>query len=190
MPHKQPPRLTDQISVDTSSAFFCPAPTHARGHAACHRALRQITDIAMSLTAPAPAPAHGENGLFALSIVDWELGVVDQNCRKLLRVLAGIEESYAGTSNHTPGGRARLKNQLHGLQLEKAYYREKREALLLRLSRQSGLRIPFTTVNVVESMYEQRMGTAHVHKHGSTIAIIYSVCAYIATYWATATGVL
>lgn len=64
--------------------------------------------------------------------------MVDQNCRKLLRVLTGIEETYAGTSNQTPGGRAQLKKQLDRLQLEKAEYREKREALILRLSQQPG----------------------------------------------------
>lgn len=69
--------------------------------------------------------------------------MVDQNCRQLLRVLTGTEETYAGMSNQTPRGRAQLKRQLHQLQLEKAEHREKREALILRLSQQQGARIPF-----------------------------------------------
>lgn len=98
----------------------------------------------MDLTAPQQTPApQGEEDLFTLSIIDWELGVVDRNCRKLLRVLAGIEETYAGTSNETPGGRAQLEKQLDRLQLEKAEYREKREDLVLRLCQQPGLRILF-----------------------------------------------
>lgn len=93
----------------------------------------------MNSPASAPAAAQSEDDLFTLSIIDWELGVVDRNCRKLLRVLAGIEQAYAGTSNETPGERAQLKKQLDGLQLEKADYREKREAFLLNLSQQPGL---------------------------------------------------
>eukprot|EP00752_Nemacystus_decipiens_P003527 g3253.t1 len=92
----------------------------------------------MNSTSPAlapPAAPQDEEDLFALSIIDWDIGAVDQNCRKLLRVLAGVEDTYAGTSNDTPGGRAHLKKQLDKLQREKAEYREKREALILRLSR-------------------------------------------------------
>lgn len=96
----------------------------------------------MNRTSPALAPAQDEEDLFALSTIDWELGVVDRNCRKLLRVLAGIEETYAGTSTETPAGRAQLKKQLDGLQLEKADFRERREVLVLKLSQQPGLRIP------------------------------------------------
>lgn len=97
-----------------------------------------------------PAPPQGEEDLFVLSTIEWELGVVDRNCRKLLRVMTGIEQAYSGTSNETPEGRAQLKKQLDGLQLEREEYRGKREALLLRISQQPGLQIPFTSLHSLQ----------------------------------------
>lgn len=76
---------------------------------------------------------HDKELAYNLSVIDWELGVVDLNCRKLLRVLHGSEPnvtSYAGTSALTEAGRAKLREQLDGLQLEKAQHREKKLALL------------------------------------------------------------
>lgn len=80
--------------------------------------------------------AHKESVALAIAELDWEIGVVDRNCRKLLRVLhAGnnCSNTYAGTSAATPSGRVTLKEQLDALQLEKAAYLEKKLALLQNL---------------------------------------------------------
>lgn len=136
--------IFEKVSGDFVLAVrFNPAHTHVATPIA--QELYTPNNAMNSATAPelAPAlsaPAHGDDDV-SLAIIDWELGVVDQNCRKLLRVLAGIEQTYAGISSETLEGRARLKKQLDQLQLEKADCREKREAMLLKLSQQPGLRV-------------------------------------------------
>lgn len=76
-----------------------------------------------------------ESVALAIAELDWEIGVVDKNCRKLLWVLHGGDNyhTYAGTSAATPSGRVLLKEQLDGLQLEKATYVERKVALLQKL---------------------------------------------------------
>ena len=151
---KQPPRLNGGDLREENRPAFVLRRVSSRTHTHARHVKRVFStappannamDATAPALAPAPAPApapalQDEGDLLTLSIIDWEIGVVDQNCRQLLRVLAGSEETYAGMSNQTPRGRAQLKRQLHQLQLEKAEYREKREALILRLSQQQGAR--------------------------------------------------
>ena len=79
------------------------------------------------------ASTAGDAASIQISIdaIEWDISLVDKDVRRLVEVTQSkTKETYAGTSNETPQGRAFLKKQLDVLMKEKAQYKEKKQALL------------------------------------------------------------
>lgn len=67
----------------------------------------------------------------SIDAIQWDISLVDKDVRRLVEVTQSkTKQTYAGTSNETPQGRAFLKKQLDVLMKEKAQYKEKKQALL------------------------------------------------------------
>lgn len=79
------------------------------------------------------ASTAGDAASIQISIdaIQWDISLVDKDVRRLVEVTQSkTKQTYAGTSNETPQGRAFLKKQLDVLMKEKAQYKEKKQALL------------------------------------------------------------
>eukprot|EP00752_Nemacystus_decipiens_P003524 g3250.t1 len=80
------------------------------------------------------ASTAGDAASIQISIdaIQWDISLVDKDVRRLVEVTQSkTKQTYAGTSNETPQGRAFLKKQLDVLMKEKAQYKEKKQALLM-----------------------------------------------------------